>query len=124
MNKSYMYQVTVNITYPKYNKKMSSKCNWLLYKASFSFRKVHSNFIMIFLDSTIKASFILSHADHAHVLSFMPSLSILCQFTPGSMIQSQQCFFPTTLPLDWNLFFALFFTPYFYYIKLTLYLYF
>ena len=69
----------------------------LSYKASFSFNKVHSYFIMI---STIKASFILSHAHHAHVLSFMPSLSFPCQFSQGLMIQSQQCLFPTTLPLD------------------------
>ena len=70
----------------------------LSYKASFSFNKVHSYFIMI---STIKASFILSHAHHAHVLSFMPSLSFPCQFSQGLMTQSQQRLFPTTLPLDY-----------------------
>ena len=26
-----MYQVTVYINYPKYKKKMNSKCNWLLF---------------------------------------------------------------------------------------------
>ena len=104
-----MYQVTVNITYPKYNKKMSSKSKWLLYYTRHLslLAKSTLTFIMIFLDSTIKDSFTLSHAHHAHILSFMPSLSIPCHFSQGSMIESQQCFFPTTLPLDWNLFFLL-----------------
>ena len=34
----------------------------------------------------------------------MPSLSILCHFSQGLNIQSQQRLFSSTLPFDWNFF--------------------
>ena len=83
-----MYQVTVDIN-PKYKGKKWTVNNWLFYLHHYISR-LHKGFI--------------SHAHHAHVLPFIPSLSIPCQFSQGLMIQSQQCFFPLTLPLDWNLF--------------------
>ena len=75
-----MYQVTVDIN-PKYKGKKWTVNNWLFYyKVSFSFVKVHSIFIIIFLDS-IKDSY------HMLIMHMCYPLSHHCPF-PANFLRA------------------------------------
>ena len=99
-----MYQVTVDIN-PKYKGKKWTVNNWLFYyKASFSFGKVHSIVIIIFLDSImiyLTCSSCACPPLYPITAHFLPIFSRL-------KIHWQQCFFLSLDPIGLEPFFVLF----------------
>ena len=117
-----MYQVTVDINYPKYKKKMNSKCNWLLF---------HTRHPSLLTKSTLTSSWYPQLRVHSYYhMLIMRMISPSCRhclFPPifsGPNDSITTASFSYHSPTGLEPFFALFFTPYFYYIRLTLYLYF